>query len=67
MVPAHPSANVLLCIWACFLVADTQHFKRLCPSVGLLVRPLVRPSVRPSEVIELKSGKTSVFNTFLYV
>ena len=36
-----------------FLVADTQLCKRLCPSV--------RPSVM---VIELKSGKTSAFDTF---
>ena len=35
-----------------FLVAGTQFYKRLCPSVG--------PSVM---VNELKSGKTSVFNT----
>ena len=40
-----------------FLVADTQLYKRLCPSVG----PLVRPSVM---VIESKSGKTSVLDTF---
>ena len=39
-----------------FLVADTQLYKRLCPSVG--------PSVRRSVVIELKRGKTSVFDTF---
>ena len=40
-----------------FLVADTQLYKRLCPSV----RPLVRPSVGHGLiVIELKSGKTSV-------
>ena len=39
------------------LVADTQLYKRLCPSVG--------PSVGPSEaVIELKSGETSVLDTF---
>ena len=39
-----------------FLVADTQLYKRLCPSV----RPSVRPSVGPSGVIELKSGKTRI-------
>ena len=39
-----------------FLVADTQLYKRLCPSV--------HPSVRPSVVIESKSGKTSVLDTF---
>ena len=43
-----------------FLVADTQLCKRLCPSVC----PLVRRSVGPSVMIELKSGKTSVLNTF---
>ena len=44
--------------WTGFLVADTQLYKRLCPSV----RPSVGPSVRPSVmVIELK---TSVFDTF---
>ena len=31
-----------------FLVADTQLYKRLCPSVGPLVRWSVRPLVRPS-------------------
>ena len=54
------------------LVADTQLYERLCPSVRpsvrwsvrALLRPSVRPSVRPSGVIELKSGKTSVFDTF---
>ena len=40
-----------------FLVADTQLYKRLCPSV----RHSIGPSVM---VIELKSGKTSVFDTF---
>ena len=30
-----------------FLVADTQLYKRLCPSVRWSVRPLVRPSVGP--------------------
>ena len=37
-----------------FLVADTQLYKRLCPSVG----PSVRRSVRWSVMIESKSGKT---------
>ena len=40
-----------------FLVSDTQLYKRLCPSVG----PLVRLS---EAVIELKSGETSVLETF---
>ena len=41
--------------WFCtlFLVADTQLYKRLCPSVGWL-----------EAVIELKSGETSVLDTF---
>ena len=40
-----------------FLVAETQLYKRHCPSVG--------PSVGPSEaVIELKSGEMSVLDTF---
>ena len=43
-----------------FLVADTQLYKRLCPSVRWSVGPLVRPS----EVIELKSVKMSVFDIF---
>ena len=30
-----------------FLVADTQLYKRLCPSIHPSVRPLVRPSVGP--------------------
>ena len=45
-----PRPNVFL--FLSFLVADTQLYKRLGPSVGLLV------------VIESKSGKTSVFDTF---
>ena len=40
-----------------FLVADTQLYKRLCPSVGWSVGWLVGWSV---EVIELKSGKTRI-------
>ena len=36
-----------------FLVADTQLYKRLCPSVGWSVGWSV-------EVIELKSGKTRI-------
>ena len=39
-----------------FLVADTQLYKRLCPSVGWSV-----------EVIESKSGKMSVLELFRYV
>ena len=40
-----------------FLVADTQLYKRLCPSVRPLVRWSVGPLVRDHES---KSGKTSV-------
>ena len=55
-----------------FLVADTQLYKRLCPSVRPSVRrsvsPSVHPSVRPSVLlsirrsvmIKLKSGKTRI-------
>ena len=39
-----------------FLVADTQLYKRLCPSVG----PSIRWSVRPSMMIELESVKTRI-------
>ena len=38
-----------------FLVADTQLYKRLCLSIGSLVRLSVGPLVREHE---LKSGKT---------
>ena len=41
-----------------FLVADTQLYKRLCPSVGPSVGPSIGPSVM---VIELKIGKTDIF------
>ena len=45
-----------------FLVADTQLYKRLCPSVGPSVRRSVRWSVRPSvHEHESKSGKTRIF------
>ena len=44
-----------------FYVADTQLYKRLRPSVGPLARWSVGPSVM---VIESKSGKMSVFDTF---
>ena len=47
-----------------FLVADLQLYKRLCPSVRPLVHPSVGPSVGPLVMIELKSGKTSVLDTF---
>ena len=47
-----------------FLVADTQLYKRLCPSVGPLVRPSFGPLIRPSVMIGSKSGKTSVLDTF---
>ena len=39
------------------LVADTQLYKRFCPSVHLSVGPL-------EAVIELKSGEMSVLDTF---
>ena len=38
-----------------YLFADTQLYKRLCPSVHL--------SILPSVVIELKSGKTGVLDS----
>ena len=44
---------------ALFLVADTQLYKRLCPSVG----PLVRWSV----TLELKTQKTRVYNTAVII
>ena len=44
-----------------FLAADTQLFKRLCPSVGPSVRWSVGPSVREHES---KSAKTSVLDAF---
>ena len=44
-----------------FLVADTQLYKRLCLSVGPLVRWSVGPSVREHES---KSKKTSVLDAF---
>ena len=42
-----------------FLVADTQLYKTLCPSIG----PSVRRSVRHARVVtlELKTRKTRVF------
>ena len=40
------SLSLFLCFF--FLVADTQLYKRLCPSVGPSVRWSVRPLVRPS-------------------
>ena len=53
-----------------FLVADTQLYKRLCPSVGLSIRcsvgPLVRWSVSPSvcharvENAKMRSHETAV-------
>ena len=43
----------------CFLVADTQLYKRLCPSVRR-----VGPSVRGHE---LKSAKMSVLDGFLFM
>ena len=51
-----------------FLVADTQLYKRLCRSVGPLVRwsvgPSVHPFVRPLvREHESKSGKMSVLDT----
>jgi len=46
------------------LVADTQLYQSLCRSVGPLVRRSVGPSIRLSVMIELKSGKTNVLDTF---
>ena len=44
-----------------FLVADTQLYKSLCPSVGPLVRWSVGPSVHPSvREHESKSVKTRI-------
>ena len=52
----------------CFLVADTQLYERLCPSLRLSIHQsiglLVHWSVGPSVMIELKSGKTSILDTF---
>ena len=51
-----------------FLVADKQLHKRLCPSVGLLVRRSVGPSVRRSVgharvvTLELKTRKTCIYD-----
>ena len=45
-----------------FLVADTQLYIKLCPSVG----PLVHWSIGLSVVIKLKSGETSLLNSCLY-
>ena len=50
-----PGSSCLYDLRDFFLVADTQLYKRLCPSVG--------PSVRPSVMIESKSGKTSILDT----
>ena len=59
-----------------FLVADTQLYKRLCPSIRLSIGPSVRPSVRRSvrpsvrpsvREHESKSGKMSVLKLFVYV
>ena len=43
-----------------FLVADTQFYKTLCPSVRPSVRPSVGPLVRRSVMIELESVKTRI-------
>ena len=45
-------SSFCLILGGCFLVADTQLYKRLCPSIGR--------SVGWSVVIELKSGKTRI-------
>ena len=48
-----------------FLVADTQLYKRLCPSVSLLVRWSVGPSVpRSVRGHKSKRGKTSILDGF---
>ena len=47
-----------------FLDADMQLYKRLCPSVGPSAGPSVCPLIRLYMVIESKSGKTSVLDTF---
>ena len=55
-------------LFCLFLVADTQLYKRLCPSIGPSVGPSVGlsvgPSVGPSVMIELKSGKNERFGYF---
>ena len=43
-----------------FLVADTQLYKRLCPSVRRLVSRLVGRLVGRSVTLELKSWKTCI-------
>ena len=48
-----------------FLVADTQLYKRLCPSVGPSVHWSVGPLVRRSVTHESKSGKTSILDAFM--
>ena len=57
--PAHLQATGVA-VFLAFLVADTQLYKRLCPSVRPLVCWALRWSVM---VIELKSGETSVLDT----
>ena len=52
--------DIVRTIFSLFLVADTQLYKKLCPSIRSSVRPLVRLS---EAVIELKSGETSIFDT----
>ena len=44
-----------------FLVADSQLYKSLCPTVRPSVRPSVGPSVREHES---KSAKTSILDAF---
>ena len=46
----HKDAALISCSWLyiflLLLVADTQLYKRLCPSIGPSIGPSVRPSVR---------------------
>jgi len=51
---------IIFAIHGRFLVADTQLYKRLCPSVGRLIGRLVGRSVGWSVTLELKSGKTRI-------
>ena len=48
-----------------FLVADTQLYKRLCPSVGSSVHWSVGPLVHRSVTHKSKSGKMSVLDAFM--
>ena len=54
---------VCLSVVHLFLVADTQLYKRLCPSIGPSVRPSVRRSVGPWPRVEKWENKR--FRSFL--